>query len=258
MTTDGTQVPGVSAGDVPLQPHPLLESYHADEAERRRQLVAWFDESAVDYDWINQALDFGAGSWYRRQALLRAGLGPGMRVLDVASGTGVLAAHAQKIVGPSGRVAALDPSLGMLRQAVGRGVRRPLRGIAEALPFRDGGFDLVSMGFALRHVADLRATFGEYRRMLRPGGRALILEITPPRAAVPSFLLELYLGRLVPLVARFGRRGRTSRRLMQYYWDTIAACVPPEVIVSCLEQAGFASVERRVELGILSEYVAVR
>jgi demethylmenaquinone methyltransferase/2-methoxy-6-polyprenyl-1,4-benzoquinol methylase len=240
----------------PIRPHPLLHDYYGSEGERRRRVVAWFDESAPDYDWVNQAISFGSGVRYRREALVRAGLAAGMSALDVACGTGVLAAHAQEITGRDGLAVGLDPSAGMLRQAAVRGVRRRVIGVAEALPFPDGRFDLLSMGYALRHVADLRATFQEYRRVLKPGGRVLILEITPPASRLRFGLLKLYLGRLVPLMARLGRGGRTSQVLMRYYWETIERCVPPAVILGALEGAGFRNVERSVQMGILSEYTA--
>jgi len=196
------QSPRAETPEAPLRPHPLLERYYSDEAQRRRQVLAWFDESAVDYDWVTQALSFGSGVRYRREALLRAGLAPGMAALDVACGTGVLAKHAQDIVGADGangrtigQAIGLDLSTGMLRQAAARGVRRLVRGRAEALPFPDERFDLLSMGYALRHVNDLRTTFREYRRVLRPGGRALILEITPPRRRLPFWLLKIKSGK---------------------------------------------------------------
>lgn len=241
-----------------LRPHPLLTRYYADEAQRRKRVGSWFDRAAPDYDWINQAISFGSGAWYRKQALLRAGLAPGMSALDAGSGTGVVAAQAREIVGPRGRVAALDPSLGMLGQAARRGVRARVRGVAEALPFAGERFDFLSMGYALRHVPDLHATFREYRRVLKPGGRLLILEVTPPSSRLAFRLLKLYLGTLVPLMARLGRGGRTSRELMEYYWDTIEMCVPPQVILDGLEASGFSRVSRYVENGIFSEYTAVR
>jgi demethylmenaquinone methyltransferase/2-methoxy-6-polyprenyl-1,4-benzoquinol methylase len=240
----------------PLRPHPLLTRYYADEGERRRKVGSWFDQAAPDYDWVSQVMSFGSGQWYRRGALVRAGLARGMRVLDAGSGTGVLAAQAQEIVGPTGQVAALDPSLGMLGQAALRGVRARVRGMAEALPFADRQFDFLSMGYALRHVADLRATFSEYRRVLAPGGRLLVLEITPPRSRLAFRLLKLYMRRLVPLMAGFGQAGKASRELMEYYWDTIESCVPPAVILEGLEAAGFARPGRHVVQGILSEYTA--
>lgn len=242
----------------PLRPHPLLTQYYPDEASRRRQVLSWFDESAADYDWINQAMSLGSGSRYRRQALLRAGLSPGMKALDVACGTGAVTTSLQEIVGPAGRALGLDPSTGMLLQARRHAVRGLMRGVAEALPFPDGRFDFLSMGYALRHVTDLRTTFQEYRRVLAPGGRLLILEVTPPRSRLTFHLLEIYMGRIVPLLARLGRGGRTSRDLMRYYWETIESCVAPSIIVAALNEAGFSQVERRIEMSIFSEYVAVR
>jgi demethylmenaquinone methyltransferase / 2-methoxy-6-polyprenyl-1,4-benzoquinol methylase len=240
-----------------LRPHPLLTRYYADEVQRRQRVGSWFDEAAPDYDWINQALSFGSGVWYRKQALLRAGLAAGMSALDAGSGTGVMAAQAQGIVGPGGKVVALDPSLGMLGRAARRGVRVRVRSVAEALPFASGRFDFLSMGYALRHVPDLHATFREYRRVLKPGGRLLILEVTPPASRLAFRLLKLYLGTIVPLVARLGRGGKASRELMEYYWDTIEMCVPPQVILDGLEAAGFSRVGRCVDNGIFSEYTAI-
>jgi demethylmenaquinone methyltransferase / 2-methoxy-6-polyprenyl-1,4-benzoquinol methylase len=242
----------------PLRPHPLLTQHYADEPSRRRQVQSWFDESATDYDWISQAMSLGSGSFYRRQALLRAGLAPGMQALDVACGTGAVIRSVQEIVGPSGRALGLDPSTGMLLQARRHTVHHLVRGVAEALPFPTGRFDFLSMGYALRHVADLRATFQEYHRVLAPGGRLLILEVTTPRSRLAFRLLAFYMGRIVPLLARLGRGGRTSRDLMRYYWETIEACVPPPVILEALHEAGFTQVERRAEMSIFSEYVAVR
>src|SRR6202012_3417658 len=113
----------MAISSAPLPPHPPLERYYRAEEGRRRKVGSWFDEAAGDYDWINRAASFGTGTWYRRQALLRAGLAPGMSLLDAGSGTGVVAAQAQRIVGGSGRVVALDPSFGMLSHAARRGVR---------------------------------------------------------------------------------------------------------------------------------------
>jgi demethylmenaquinone methyltransferase / 2-methoxy-6-polyprenyl-1,4-benzoquinol methylase len=240
----------------PLAPHPPLTRYYGDEGERRRRIDAWFDEAAPTYDWIGQAMSLGSGHWYRRQALLRAGLASGMLALDVGCGTGVLAAHAQEIVGPAGAAVALDPSLGMLRETGRRGVARRVRALGEALPFAGDRFDFLSMGYALRHVADLRAAFAEYRRVLKPGGKVLLLEITRPEGRLAFRAAKLFLGGLVPRLARL-KGGRGPQRLMEYYWDTIEHCVPPATILAALEEAGLHSAGRRVQQGLLSEYSAV-
>lgn len=256
MTTDRS---AFQAGNQDtLRPHPPLTRYYQDEEQRWRRISTWFNGAAGDYDWLNQAASFGSGSWYRRQALLRAGLAEGMSLLDTGSGTGVIAALGHQIVGSRGLVVALDPSLGMMSHAAARGVNHRVRGIAETLPFPAERFDRLTMGYALRHVADLRATFREYRRVLKPGGKVLLLEITRPSSRLQHLLLKLYLGRIVPFLARFGRGGRTSQELMEYYWDTIESCVPPDVILAALREAGFSNVERLVQNGILSEYTGVR
>src|SRR5262249_45259105 len=149
-----------------IPPHPILKDYYADEKERQVRLAQLFNASAQHYDRINQLMSFGTGSWYRRQALLRAGLKDSMSLLDVGCGTGVLAGYASHIVGPSGCIVALDPSSAMLCEALQRRVRCVVQGVGEHLPFADNSFDLLSMGYALRHVADLLMTFSEYRRVL--------------------------------------------------------------------------------------------
>jgi demethylmenaquinone methyltransferase/2-methoxy-6-polyprenyl-1,4-benzoquinol methylase len=238
-----------------VRPHPPLHGYYDGDEERVRKLRRWFDDSAPAYDQITQAMSFGSGHWYRRRVLDRAGVASGARVLDVACGTGVLAEAARRLVGDGGRVVALDPSTGMLMVARRRGAGELVRGTAEALPFADASFDLVTMGYALRHVADLTRTFDEYRRVLKPGGRVLILEITPPRSRLLSRLLTVYLGRVVPALA--GHHGASARELMAYYWETIAQCVAPAAILGALGGSGFADARRRVDLGIFSEYVAI-
>jgi demethylmenaquinone methyltransferase / 2-methoxy-6-polyprenyl-1,4-benzoquinol methylase len=259
--TSGHPSPAKGAAATPaaraLLPRPPLPRHDGGETERRRRTAELFNRAAADYDWITQAMSFGLGHSYRRRALLAAGLARGMNVLDVGCGTGVMAAHSQAVVGAAGRVAALDPSLGMLRRAGGRGVRLRVGALAEALPFAEGSFDLLVMGYALRHVADLRAAFGEFRRVLRGGGRLLLLEITPPPSRAAFRLVKIYLGRIVPLLSRL-RGGQAAQALMEYYWETIERCVQPAVIVDALAETGFRGVGRQVEKAILSEYSATR
>src|SRR5262249_31010821 len=195
--------------------------------------------------------DFGSGARYRRKALRRAGLRPGMRLLDVATGTGLVAQGAVRVVGESGSVIGVDPSRGMLREAQHTVAGSLVQGRAEALPFRDGVFDMLSMGFALRHVADLDVTFREYWRVLKPGGRLVLLEVSRPASAVSRHLLRVHLQRVLPALVRIARMSRTVEVLVKYYWDTIDRCVPPETILKVLRHDGFADVGRRTVFGFV-------
>ncbi len=210
------------------------------------------------YDWIVGVLGLGTGNWYRRQALKRAGLRPGMSHLDLATGTGVVANAAMEITGGDLRLTGADVSLGMLDQARRNFGITPVQAMGESLPFADGSFDFISIGFALRHFAELRGLFRELRRVLRPGGRLLILEITPPRSRIGRSILSFYMDRLVPLAARIRSRDRRLAVLMHYYWDTTRTCVPPETILRSLEGAGFSEPRRHVEAFVFSEYTGSR
>jgi demethylmenaquinone methyltransferase/2-methoxy-6-polyprenyl-1,4-benzoquinol methylase len=199
---------------------------------------------------------FGSGSWYRRQALLRAGLGRGMKAVDVGVGTGLVARQAALLVGDPRLVTGVDPSPGMLENAqVPEGVQL-LEGCAESIPLPDASVDFLSMGYALRHVDDLQAAFREFRRVLAPGGKLCILEITLPSGALGRHALKFHLNSLAPLMARIFGRHRDTPLLWRYYWDTIEACAPPERVLATLESVGFEKVRRELTLGVFSEYQA--
>jgi demethylmenaquinone methyltransferase/2-methoxy-6-polyprenyl-1,4-benzoquinol methylase len=215
----------------------------------------FFDDAAPDYDRVASLMAFGSGGWYRRCALARAGLGAGMHVLDVAIGTGLVAQEALRIVGAAGSVAGIDVSAGMLARAAATLPVRVARGRGESLPFRTERFDFVSLGYALRHV-DQPATFAEMFRVLRPGGTACILEISAPASRILRHVLGLYLGRVVPVLARVtGSRAVTSD-LWKYFWHTIEHALPPAGVLANLEATGFVDTRRRLVQHVFSEYTA--
>jgi demethylmenaquinone methyltransferase/2-methoxy-6-polyprenyl-1,4-benzoquinol methylase len=233
-----------------------LSRYFANERERLAFVRELFDSTARDYDRVERTLALGTGARYRRDALRRAGLRPGSRVLDVATGTGLVAREALVLTGAQGMVVGLDPSAGMLGEAARCAGARLVRATGERLPFRDASFDFVSMGFALRHVADLGQLFRELRRVLRPGGTACILEITRPDSRAVRAILGTFMTRVVPILCLGAARRAEARRLMGFYWDTIEACVPPRTILHALAEAGFPAPRRVVILGLFSEYLA--
>lgn len=238
-----------------LQPHPPLPQYYGNEHARERFVRLLFDRGAGAYDTIDSVFSLGSGPRYRREALLRSGLAPGHRMLDAAIGTGLVAREALRILGNPADVIGLDVSAGMLQQAGGLGI--PLvQAKAEAIPLADASIDLVTVGYALRHFADLTAAFGEFHRILRPGGAVLLLEIDQPESPLGQAALRFYLGYVVPVLSSFMGGGRDARRMMRYFWDTIDACVPPATIEDALAKAGFTAVSCEVQLGIFRAYRA--
>ena len=236
----------------------MLADHHRDESGRRRFLTQLFDATAQDYDRLTGFLSFGSGVPYRRNALRRAGLREGMRVLDVAVGTGAVARGAIGIVGPAGRVVGLDPSAGMLREARRKLALPLVQGEAERLPFQDGTFDFVSMGYALRHVPDLHPLFSEYGRVLKPGGTLLILEFARGRSRFARGIGRLYLGYAAPWLSRIRCRSKAAQLLMTYCWQTVEHLVPPEAIVDAMARCGFESIRAKQWFGLLSEYLGRR
>ncbi len=207
-------------------PHGTLFEFYPAPAERAGFVSDLFDRAAGDYDWMSGAMSFGTDRAYRRRVLKAAGLKPGMRVLDVATGTGLVARAALELGITAGQLIGLDSSRGMLAENRKRHAIPLIQGMGEIVPFRAETFDFVVMGYALRHVEDLDRLFGEFHRVLRNPGRVLILEITRPSSRLGLGLMQFYMQRLLPFLTRMG--------------------------------AGFKLAQRRIRAGILSEYFAVK
>lgn len=240
------------------RPHKLLAQHYPSHEARSDFVRGLFNRTADEYDRVNRLFSLGTGGRYRRRALRQAGVGRGAALLDVAVGTGLLAQEALHLVGDRRRVTGIDLSENMLaraREAVGIAL---IQGRAEALPVADGCMDFVTMGYALRHVADLAVAFAEFRRVLRPGGTAIILEIGRPSDARAAALARLYLGRFAPAACRALLPGSGTGALMRYYWDTIETCVPPAAILAALAGAGLEAPACRTELGLFRTYTARR
>ena len=239
-------------------PHVPLTDYYQTEQDRQAYLRQIFDSTAVDYDRIEAMLALGSGSRYRRQALIRAGLKTGMKVLDVGMGTGLVAAQACILAGNPALVTGVDPSPGMMAASKLSKTMVLMEGRAESLPFPDNHFDFLSMGYALRHISDLSVAFAEFERVLKPGGRLCLLEITRPQNRFGRWLLKNYMRGVIPLLTRFISRQKDTTTIWRYFWDSIEACVPPEQVLTTLSAAGLTQVKRHLELGMFSEYQAIK
>ena len=247
----------MTAGERELYaPHPTLRGHYRSLGEKQAFLRRAFDAAAPYYEGIAKWGFFGTGDWYRRKALARCGLAPGMRVVDVASGTGPSARAAARVTGDAELVTCVEPSAGMLEQSRRHLACRHVQGSAEAIPVEGGRCDFLSMGFALRHVQDMKGAFDEFRRVLAHGGKVCILDLTKPRSRTGCCLLKLYFRDLLPRLTRLFSGSSEAAYLMRYYWDTLDQMVDPEVVMQALADAGFVRVRRHVVLGIFSEYTA--
>ena len=240
-----------------LPPHPCLHDYYQGKDQRQEIINPLFDGIAPDYDWISQFLSFGSGKWHRQSTLRRLGLSQGMKVLDVACGPGTVGRCAKNLVGSSGCVVGLDPSLGMLQEAKKNSLPYLTQGLADNLPFHESTFDFVTMGYALRHVSDLSNTFQEYFRVLKPGGTLLILEISRPHSTIHFRFTKFFLKTVVPRMAQLRTRNQQALTLMRYFWDTIENCVSPHQILSAIEETGFVrSKVSEMAGGLIRDYIA--
>jgi demethylmenaquinone methyltransferase/2-methoxy-6-polyprenyl-1,4-benzoquinol methylase len=170
-----------------------------------------FDRIAGLYDRMNTVMTAGLHHHWRRRAADMAGLSPGGRALDVATGTGDLALELAARVGPGGEVVATDFSERMLELARVKASARVRDGGARIviqpanaldLPFADGEFDAATVGFGARNFSDLEQGLREMTRVVRPGGRVVVLEITTPQKPPLSVFFELWFDRIVPALGR--------------------------------------------------------
>ncbi len=214
-----------------------------DEASKAARVAGVFHSVATRYDLMNDLMSAGLHRVWKAFTIGQAGVRPGMRVLDVAGGTGDLARAFARRVGPDGEVWLTDINGSML--AVGRdrllddGCLQPaVQCDAEALPFPDGYFDRVTVAFGLRNMTRKDRALAEMRRVLKPGGRLLVLEFSQVRKALAP-LYDLYSFSVLPWL---GRRVAGDEASYRYLAESIRMHPDQDALKTLMEEAGFSRV----------------
>jgi demethylmenaquinone methyltransferase/2-methoxy-6-polyprenyl-1,4-benzoquinol methylase len=202
------------------------------------QVRAMFDRIAGLYDLMNSVMTAGLHHRWRERAADLAALQPGERALDVATGTGDLALELARRVGPEGEVVGSDFSEGMLEQARRKGAGTPNvrweQANALALPYADGEFAAATVGFGARNFSDLPQGLREMARVVRPGGRVVILEITTPTKPPLSTFFRLWFDHVVPLIGR--------DEAYTYLPNSVKRFPGPEALAGVMDQAGLRDI----------------
>jgi demethylmenaquinone methyltransferase/2-methoxy-6-polyprenyl-1,4-benzoquinol methylase len=244
---------------VATEPRPPLDDALPPRAARagntvsEARVAAMFDDIAPVYDRMNTLMTLGSDRRWRRLAVEATGLGPGDSVIDVACGTGKLSVALAECVGPFGRVKGVDLSPAMIEQA--RQAHPDLVqlefsvGNALQLPADDGAFDAATIAFGLRNLADFEMGFRELRRVVRPGGRVVCLELSMPRPRLWGRFYHALFRRSAPLLGSFFGR----RRAYQYLPESLTGFPQPDQLAATMRRAGLVDVTfRRLALGAVA------
>ena len=222
--------------------------YQTVPKKDKSNLVATvFHSVAPKYDLMNDFLSFGAHRLWKRRVILEANLRPGQLVLDVAAGTGDLAKLSAQAVGKTGTVILTDMNETML--TIGRdkltdlgllGNIEYVQADAEQLPFQDHYFDCITLAFGLRNITNKTAALLSLQRVLKPGGKLLILEFSHPQRAILKQLYDLYSFRVIPTI---GELVTCDRNSYQYLVESIRMHPNQETLKTMLIAAGFEEVD---------------
>ena len=229
------------------------------EPEAKRAFVRqMFDGIARRYDLLNHLLSLGIDILWRKKTVDRLQPEPNWRILDLATGTGDLGFECGKRAGDI-QVIGVDPSMPMLREGVKKNASRAnpvafLCGDGEYLPFGEGTFDGVTIGFGIRNVAELETALSEICRVLKVGGRVAVLEFSRPRIPVFRGLYNFYFQRILPRIGHMVSRDPNAYR---YLYESVMRFPEGDDFCGRLSDAGFVDIQAvRLSFGIATIYLA--
>ncbi len=223
----------------------------SDDHDRR--IAEMFDRISPRYDLLNRVLSFGTDRSWRRRAVALARMDEPGGAVDVGAGTGDLTFALERASASGSLVIAADLSAGMLAVARRRGRVRAVLANAERLPFPSASLDRVISGFTVRNIGQLDVALREFRRVLRPGGRCVILELSHPRGPLFPGLYRFYFEALAPRIARlFGGDAEAYRYLPR----SLRPFPRGEALAEMIRAAGFDRVRfERLTLGIAAIHI---
>ncbi|HWK02877.1 MAG TPA: bifunctional demethylmenaquinone methyltransferase/2-methoxy-6-polyprenyl-1,4-benzoquinol methylase UbiE [Puia sp.] len=239
--------------------HDTVVPFKDSELGKKQQIANMFDRIAFRYDFLNRFLSGGIDIYWRKKAIRELAAVPRSKILDVATGTADMAIMMTRYLSPE-KITGIDISTGMLeigRQKIARlkleGQVELYTGDSEAIHFPDNSFDAISVAFGVRNFENLEKGLQEMLRVLRPGGRLVVLEFSQPKKAGFRQLYEIYLRLVAPGI---GRLLSKSREAYAYLNESVKAFPEGEDFVGILDKNGYIHTRlKRLSLGICTIYI---
>ncbi|MFD2598549.1 bifunctional demethylmenaquinone methyltransferase/2-methoxy-6-polyprenyl-1,4-benzoquinol methylase UbiE [Sphingobacterium corticis] len=228
-------------------PQPTVKPYSAD-GNKKEQVADMFNNISGTYDMLNRFMTMGIDIIWRKKAIRSLRSIKPQRILDVATGTGDFAIESIKILNPE-KIVGLDISEGMLSVAKEKIQKKGLSkqfevmlGDSESLPFEDNSFDAVTVAFGVRNFEHLQKGLDEINRVIRPGGKAIVLELSNPTAFPIKQLFHFYFHKFTPAM---GRLISKDHRAYSYLPESVAQFPSGKVFAGMMQQAGFSETKVR-------------
>jgi demethylmenaquinone methyltransferase / 2-methoxy-6-polyprenyl-1,4-benzoquinol methylase len=232
-------------------------------SEKNGRVLRHFNSVARHYDFMNTLLSVGIHHLWKRNAVRMLELAPGNRVLDVCGGTGDLAILAARYIAAKGRVIVYDINRAMIEAGMDKAIPKEIeprvqyvQGNAENMAFPDEQFDATMVGFGIRNVSNMRKSFAEMYRVLKPGGKMLCLEFSKPTSSLFRWLYDFYSFYVMPLLGELIAGSRTAYTHLP---ESIRTWPLPEELAQILKRIGFARVSHhKLTNGIAVIHLAVK